>query len=449
MLLLKNISYLVSDARTVLHDVDLLIDGARISFIGAVDDASLPADIEVLDFCGKAVLPGFVNAHTHLWQMYIKGKRDDLPLTGWCDQVLMPFLDAAYGVKDEPGAERLSFLWAALAMCDMLHSGVTAFADMDLEFHQDSIFEAVRLIGMRGTIGVEMADQFYSGSADAIERNKAEVLRLIKKWPKTPDALIWAMIAPSEPNLCTDGLLKWLVEQAKEHSVPVQAHICETLRECEQVVSERGMRALEFMDGFGFLSPAFSAVHGVHLSPEEIALAATRGITVVYNPKSNMKLGSGVAPIVELLRAGVNVALATDGPASNDTMDLFEEMRLGAMLQKVSFRDPAALCACDIFSIATLGGARMLGIDAGELKPGKLADLAAVDLNAAHLIAFDADIIPTLVYCARSGDVSDVIINGKPTLRDGKVLALDEGALLCEARDAGMRLINRYGGTKC
>ncbi|MEL7608917.1 MAG: amidohydrolase [Bacillota bacterium] len=445
MLLLKNISYLISDARTTLRNADLLIDGARIAAVGAIDPAALPAHADVLDFSGKAVLPGFVNAHTHLWQMYLKGRRDDLPLSGWCDEVLLPFLGAAYAVKREPGAQRLSFLWAALAMCDMLHSGVTAFADMDLEFHQDGIFEAARLIGLRGAIGVEMADRFYSDSAETLESSKAEVLRLIKKWPRTPDAPVFALIAPSEPNLCTDGLLRWLAEQAKAHSLPVQAHICETLRESEQVLSERGMRALEWMDEFGFLSPAFSAVHGVHLSPEEIALAAKRGVTVVYNPKSNMKLASGVAPIVELLKAGVNVALATDGPASNDAMDLFEEMRLGAMLQKVDRRDPAALCAPEIFSIATLGGARMLGIDAGELKPGKLADLAAVDLGAAHLLAFGEEILPALVYCARSGDVSDVIVGGRLVLHDKKVLALDERALLKEARDAGLRFIGRAG----
>ena len=208
----------------------------------------------------------------------------------------------------------------------------------------------------------------------------------------------------------------------------MQAHVDETAGEAAQCKAERGKTELEYLDSLGFLSPRFSAVHGVHLTAREIELAAARGVTIVYNPKSNCKLGSGVCPIAALQKAGVNISLATDGPASNDRLDMFEEMRVGAMLQKAAAGDPTALGARDVFSMATRGGARMLALDAGELLPGKLADFFVLPLDKPHLAFGQGDPFATAVYCARSGDVRDVFVGGRPALKDFCAVGLDETA---------------------
>ena len=420
MLLLKNAAFLVQNADFVLKNADMLVDGGRILTVGR--SLAAPEGADVLDCRNCAVFPGFVNAHTHFYQTMLVGRRDDLPLSGWCDQVLTPPIAALYGRIPTAERERFSYLWTALAACELLHSGVTAFFNMDINYAQDGMVRAAKEANVRGCVGLELADLFLS-DAKGLARDLAEVERLLKAYPET------CVITPSEPNLCSETALKALAALAATYGALVQAHVDETALEAAQCVAERGKTELEYLDSFGFLSARFSAVHGVHMSAREIELAAKRGVTVVYNPKSNAKLGSGVCPVAALQKAGVNISLATDGPASNDRLDMFEELRVGAMLQRAAAGDPAALSAKDVFSMATLGGARMLALDAGELIPGKLADFFVLPLDKPHLAFGQGDPIATAVYCARSGDVRDVFVGGKPALLNGRVAGLDEAAV--------------------
>jgi 5-methylthioadenosine/S-adenosylhomocysteine deaminase len=306
---------------------------------------------------------------------------------------------------------------------------------MDINYAQDGMFRAAKEANTRGYIGLELADLFLSDEK-GLRRDLAEVERLLKTYPET------CVITPSEPNLCSEPALTALCALAKQYGALIQVHVDETAREAAQCVSERGKTELEYLDSLGFLSPRFSAVHGVHLTEREIELAAQRGVTVVYNPKSNAKLGSGVCPISALRQAGVNLSLATDGPASNDRLDMFEEMRFGAMLQKAALSNPEAVTASDVFAVATAGGANMLLLDAGELKEGKLADFSILPLDRPSLAFGTADLVSTIVYCAESGDVRDVYVGGKPALKNGVVTGFDESAVNKEFYDILYRLLD-------
>ena len=423
MLFLRNIRHLIVDANTVLHNADMLIDGERIVQTGV--SLFAPANAEMIDCRDCAVLPGFVNAHTHLYQTLLTGRRDDLPLSGWCDEVLTPPITALYTHFLKQDRERISYLWTAAGICEMLKSGVTAFFNMDLNYGQDGMFRATRQANVRGYIGVELADLFLSDEA-GLARDSLEIDRLLDTYPDT------AVLTPSEPNLCSEGALKSMAERMRSHGALTQIHVDETAKEAAQCIAERNMTELEYLHSLGYLSPRFSAVHGVHFSKREIQLAAQYGITVVYNPKSNAKLGSGVCPVPVLMDAGINIALATDGPASNDRLDMLEEMRAGVMLQRAVNANAGILSARDVFSMATMGGARMLMLDAGCLKAGALADFSIVPLDRPSLSFGIGDPISSIVFCAKSGDIRDVYVGGKPTLKDYRVVGLDEAAIAKE-----------------
>jgi 5-methylthioadenosine/S-adenosylhomocysteine deaminase len=251
--------------------------------------------------------------------------------------------------------------------------------------------------------------------------------------------LVTVFLGPSAPFTSSESLLRWIREAADRHDLGIQTHISETAWEVEQSLSLTGKTPLAYLESIGFLTAPITAAHGVHLTAEEIDLAGERDVAVIYNPKSNMKLGSGIAPIGPLLQAGVTVALGTDGAASNDLLDPFEEMRCGAMLQKVAAQDPTVLGSKEIFRCATEGGARACRIDAGVLDEGKLADLVLVRLDAPHLFRLTDEILPALVYCARADDVETVLVNGEIVLEDRRLVRIDERELLVEAKKVGER----------
>ncbi len=426
MLILRNIQHLIVDANTVLHNADMLIDGERIVQTGVSLPA--PADAETVDCHNCAVLPGFANAHTHLYQTLLPGRRDDLPLSGWCDEVLTPPITALYTHFIKQDRERISYLWTAVGICEMLKSGVTAFFNMDLNYGQDGMFRAARQANVRGYIGVELADLFLSDEA-GLARDSMEIDRLLDAYPET------AVLTPSEPNLCSHGVLKSMAERMRSRGALTQIHVDETAKEAAQCIAERKLTELEYLHSLGYLSPRFSAVHGVHLSKREIQLAAQHGITMVYNPKSNAKLGSGVCPVPALMDAGINIALATDGPASNDRLDMLEEMRAGVMVQRAANANAGILSAREVFTMATMGGARMLMLDAGCLKAGALADFSIVPLDRPSLGFGSGDPVSSIVFCAKSGDIRDVYVGGKPALKNYLVVGLDEAAIAKEFTD--------------
>ena len=438
MILIKNIEALVRDADRVEHDVDLLIDGHRIRGIGSIDAAGLSVEPTILDARGRAVIPGFVNAHTHLYQSLLKGYRDDLPLVDWCDQVTFPLVREILRRAWDGGETSIGALWSQLGALEMLHAGVTTFVDMDMNI--GDVVPAWSHIGIRGIAAMTMVDQWVPEELMVpLEQTQDETVALIDAWhrPADAEALVRVALGPSAPFTCSERLLEWIAEQSERHDLVVETHISETAWEVEQSIQITGTTPLAYLERFGLLERPLAAVHCVHLTEVEIALAAARGVHVIYNAKSNMKLGSGIAPIVPLHRAGAPIALGTDGAASNDLLDPFEEMRCGLLLQKAAAGDPTVLGARDAFRFATENGARAFRIDAGTLDEGRLADLAIVDLSAPHAFALNDDVVSRLVYCSKGSDVETVIVNGRIVLHDRTILTVDEAAVLEEVQRVG------------
>jgi 5-methylthioadenosine/S-adenosylhomocysteine deaminase len=250
---------------------------------------------------------------------------------------------------------------------------------------------------------------------------------------------VHVVLAPSTPFLASPDLLQWAREQRDRLGVGLQIHVSETRYEIEEIARQAGTTPLRYLDRFGLVDERLTAVHCVHLAAADLDLLQERGVVVVYNPKSNMKLGSGVAPVAEMLRRGVPVALANDGAASNDLLDMFEEMRSAALLQKVAAEDPAAISAADVFRMATEHGARACGIDAGTIDPGRLADLAVVNLRRPHLVPVH-DVVNSLVYCAKASDVETTIIDGRVVMRGRQLTTMDEDFILDLAQEWGANL---------
>lgn len=421
-------------ADKVIRNIDLLLEGNRIKKIGHFDLDGQDSNIKIIDATGKIVMPGFVNAHTHLYQNMLKGVKDDLRLKEWCEQVTFPFSHIIHQEHRQYNNIELGYYYAALGALEMVRSGITSFVDMDITL--DSIFEAWAHIGVRATGALQTVNRWIPKILmQTEEKKKQEMLGYIEKWHN--NGILKVALAPSTPFACTPDYLNWLKQVALDYGgLQIYVHVSETSWEVEQSLSESGKTPLAYLDSLDFLSRPICAVHCVHLTEEEIALAKEKEVTVIYNPKSNAKLGSGIAPIVTYLKEGIPVTLATDGAASNDLLDMFEEMRFGAMLQKAGCADPSVISAADMFKMATEAGAQMLGIDGGVLEEGKLADLVVLNPVLAHIQPLH-DVIQSLVYCGKASDVETVIIDGKIILENKKFCTVDEEKILQRAIELG------------
>ena len=266
----------------------------------------------------------------------------------------------------------------------MIRGGVTCAVDMNM--NMDAVFRGWQAVGMRGVGAIALSDRWLP---DVLRRppaeSRAEAVRLAESWHGA-DPLIETVMAPSTPFLCSRELLEWARDQAERIGIGLQIHLAETRYEVENVRQETGLTPVAYAHSLGLLGPRTSAVHCVHVTDDEIELLAESGATVVHCPKSNLKLGSGIAPLPRMLAAGVPVALAADGAASNDLLDMFEETRMAALLHKGVAEDPTVISARQAFRLATEGGARAAGIEAGRVEPGLLADLALVALDRPHLV---------------------------------------------------------------
>lgn len=422
MILIRNAAYVVVSADEVLYDRDILIQDNKIARIGK----NIPPDgCYVIEAAGKAVAPGFVNAHTHLYQNMLKGMNDTLRLKQWCEAVTFPFSNIIHKYERQLGDETLGYAYGMLGAIEMIRSGVTSFIDMDTIM--DSVMEAWRDVKIRGIAAIQSVNRWIPKELsipDELRLSKLEAM--IERWHK--NGILEVYIGPSTPFTCTPDFLKQLQQLACKYGVKIQTHVSETAWEVRQSIDETGMTPLEYLDSIGFLEQPLIAVHCVHLTPKEIQLCKEKHVTVVYNPKSNAKLGSGIAPIAELIEAGVDVCMATDGAASNDLLDMFEEMRFGCMLQKLKYDDPGRFTARDIYKIATQNGAEAIGLDAGVIQEGKLADIMMLDLSKASVAPVHG-IIENIVYCSKAADVEAVIIDGKVVMEKGKILTVDEAAV--------------------
>jgi 5-methylthioadenosine/S-adenosylhomocysteine deaminase len=450
-ILIKGAKHVIQDADTILDNADIIIEGNRIAKVierrkGTLPEDKIAPDDIVIEASGKMVMPGLINAHTHLYQNMLKGQKDGLGLKEWCEDVTFPFANVVHYDCDVKGDDSIGYHWSILAAEEMLKGGTTCFIDMDITL--DSMFKAWKDTGIRGIAAITMVDKWVPKDFYKEEDvRKRETLDVLDKWHSKPGAesLVDVFLAPSTPFTCTEELLKWIRKTATERNVGTQIHVSETSWEVPQCVEETGLTPLAYLASIGFLEGHVSAVHCVNITEEEMDLAAEKGVIVVYNPKSNMKLGNGFAPIVELLDRGVTVALATDGAASNDLLDMFEEMRVGTMVQRGRLADPSAISAKDVFRMATIGGARAARIDAGEIREGKLADIVILDMAKAHSMPV-GDLINTIVYCSKASDVDTVIVNGEVVVKEGRLTRIDEAMAREEALKAATDRLSRSQG---
>lgn len=381
-------------------------------------EAVLPGDeagarfpgYESIELPAHALIPGLVNAHTHAAMALMRGLADDLPLMRWLLEHIWP----AETKHVSPQFVRDGTL---LACAEMLRGGVTCFNDM--YFFPEASLEAALAAGMRaahGIIVVEFPSAYASDPADYLRKG----LELRDRYADNP--LVAFTIAPHAPYTVSDATFGQVRTLAAELDVPLHIHLHETADEIERSLAEHGVRPLARLERLGLLGPSLIAVHAVHLSQDEIALLARHGCSVAHCPTSNLKLASGFAPVAALLAAGVNVALGTDGAASNNRLDVLQEMRTAALVAKAVAGDAQAMPAHAALRAATLGGARALGLEAaiGSITPGKAADLVAVRMGAPELVPC-YDPASHLVYAAGRENVAHVWVAGRQVLRDGNL----------------------------
>lgn len=437
--LFTHIDSLIRDAGRIEKDIDLFVSGGKIAALGrnleGREDVSIPETAERIDCRGKILFPGFINAHTHLYQCFLRGKTDSVALKSWNEEVIFPFADRVHTLHWEANDIEAGYYWSLVGCIEMIRSGVTGFVNMDLTL--DSSYRAYIDSGMRAAGAVTAVNRWIPKKLDRdLETRKKEIIGYIEKWHRHPESAgkVQVFIAPSTPFACTEEFLHWQMDQAEKYDLGVQIHVSENRWEIEQARKEYGTTPLAYLEQIGFLRRPILAVHCVHLTDEELAIALEKGVIPIYNPKSNMKLGSGVAPIPKMLKMGLKPALATDGAASNDLLNIFEEMRCGAGLQKAAHLDASIFTAEDIFTMATENGARAMGIDGGTIDPGREADF--VILSGDRIWSAPVhDPIQNLVYCCTPGNVESVYIGGDPVLKDGEFTQLDEAAVFQKAKD--------------
>lgn len=436
-LIIRSAAFLLRDARRIESAVDILIERNRISAIGPCLPA--PPGAEVVEAAGCAVIPGLINAHTHLYQNWLKGIGAGLTLVPWCDAALFPMVDVIMQ-EHHAGNLRPSYLWTALASIEMIRAGTTCCQNIDVA--APGILQAWAEVGLRGVGAITLADDWIPAEVmTTSDRLRQSVLDYVAHW-HDPAGRLTIHLGPSAPFLCSDSLLQWTRETAEVRDLGIHIHMNEIMQEVQDSLHKYGKRPVERLAGLGLMSPRLSAVHCVHVNPAEIELLADHGAIAVHCPKSNMKLADGIMPWPAMKAAGVEVALGNDGSASNGLLDMWEEMRAAALLAAIGANDPAAISTVDVFRAATEGGARACRVDAGTLDPGRLADIAIVDLSGAHLRPMH-DVLETLVFSARACDVRDVIIDGNVVMRQRRIATVDEAALVAEADAMGRELYAR------
>ena len=427
----------MDEAGTVLEGGAVLVEGDTISTVLDAD-APRPADLHFLDATGHLVIPGLVNTHGHAAMSLLRGLADDMPLMTWLNEHIFP-------AEAELVDPEFVYWGTLLSSIEMLKSGTTTFADM--YYFRDDAARAVVDAGIRAVMGPHVigfpAPDFASPGATL-----ADAAEFMERYRDHP-TLVPGTAAHS---LYTTSLedVRAALRLAIDHGAPFQIHTAEDASEFATTTELTGMGVVEALESIGALRPGTVLAHSIYLSDEDIERIAAGGAGVSHNPQSNLKLGiPRAAPVVELLAAGIPVGLGTDGAASNNDLDLFDEMDTAAKLHKFTNADPTALPAETVFRMATMGGARVLNLHdrIGSLEPGKRADIVLLDARRAGLTPL-YNVYSHLVYAARGSDVSTVLVNGRVVVGNGRVLTVDEAEVMERARGFGARVRGVIGGSE-
>jgi 5-methylthioadenosine/S-adenosylhomocysteine deaminase len=392
------------------------------------------AATRLVDCGGKVLMPGLINAHTHVPMTLLRGLADDLRLDVWLMGYMMP-------VEREFVSPDFVQLGTKIACAEFIRSGVTSFADM--YYFEEEVAKAATEAGVRG-LCAQTVLKFPTPDAGSYEDSLAMARDFIQRWVGHP--LIVPSVAPHAPYTCTDEILRATAQLAAEFDVPLHTHLAETALEVENMRRATGMPVIPYVKKQGLFEAKVLAAHCVHIDEGEMRTLQHLGAGVAHNPTSNLKLASGVAPVTKMLEAGLNVGIGTDGPASNNDLDMFEEVRLAAILAKNHTNDPTSLPAATALTMATRLGAQAMHIGhlTGSLEAGKRADLILLDLSRLHNSPrFKRDpqnIYAQIVYASKSTDVTDVMVNGKWLMRDNQLLTLNEIDLIKAAGEYSKKI---------
>ncbi|MFH1245489.1 MAG: amidohydrolase [Candidatus Omnitrophota bacterium] len=414
----------VNSDMAVIEDGAVAIKNGVMVAVGTrnVIEGKFKANITI-NAAGKIVMPGLVNTHTHAAMVLFRGYADDLPLLQWLKEYIWPAEAEFISRENVRIASRL-------AIAEMLRSGTTTFNDM--YFFEDDVAQVAKEAGIRVMIGEGLLD-YPTPNSKTPEAGLKYTEELLKKY--SGDRLVTVAVAPHAPYTCSGELLKKAADLSKKYNSPLHIHLAETKDEVNDIVERYKMRPVAYLDSLGLLTDRTIAAHSIQVTDEELELLAARKTGVAHNPQSNMKLAEGVAPVPPMLVLKVKVGLGTDGAASNNDLNMFEEMRTAALLHKVYTWTPTVLDARSVLRIATIGGAEVLGLQdkIGSLEEGKEADIIIIDVDQPHLVPL-YNIYSLLVYAANGADVDTVMVAGKVVMKGKKLLTIDEQKAIGDMR---------------
>jgi 5-methylthioadenosine/S-adenosylhomocysteine deaminase len=404
----------------VIENGAIAVKNGKITFIGKADFATNIKAEKTINAKDKVAMPGLINCHTHVAMTLFRGIAEDQPLKTWLKETIWP-LEAKLKPEDV-------YAGALLGCLEMIKNGTTCFADM--YFHEDMVTRAVEQSGLRGVL----AQGIFK-----TEKMLDESVNFAEKFHGYANGRIKTMLGPHAVYSCSPRLLTTISEKASKLGVGVHIHLAESKEMLSEKISET-----KFLDEIGFFKGQVLAAHCINLSKEDMAILSRRGVHVAHVPVANMKLGLGAAKIVDLTSLGVNICLGTDGPASNNTLDMFETMKVAALLQKLVYNDPTVMPAYEIIKMATINGAKALGLDGeiGSLEVGKKADIILIDLLKPHLKPLH-NIYASIVYSMRGSDVDTVMVDGKILMENRQLKTLDEQAVMEKAEKLAFNLLSR------
>tara|TARA_Y100001970_G_scaffold292503_1_gene434046 strand:+ start:991 stop:2298 length:1308 start_codon:yes stop_codon:yes gene_type:complete len=415
-----------------LVNSNICISDGRIMSVGSIPD-DFDSD-HVIDATNQIVMPGLINTHTHIPMTLFRNYADDLPFWNWLIEKIKP-------AEDNLCAEHV-YWGAKLGVLEMIRSGITCFSDM--YFFMDEVAEVSCESGIRAFVCGVLMDEGKLG-----EKYLKDAIDFYNNWHGKAEGRVKAIFGPHSIYLCSPEYLKEISKEVTKRDSIIHIHLSETLREVEETKEKFGKTPVQHLNDLGLLECHTIAAHCVHLFDEDIKILRDNKVSVLNNPTSNLKLGNGFAPVNLLLRKGINVSLGTDGAASNNNLNLFEEMHLASIINKAINKDSAILSANTVIRMATINGAKALGLEneIGSIEVGKMADIILIDIKKAHFYPRN-DLISSIVYSAQASDVKTVLVNGEILMENYEIKTINQEETLLKSEKMAFDLIKRSQNSK-
>ena len=429
-ILIENCTILPMDSRDIIEDGLITTKENKITYAGPKRKTPKIETEKTIDASGMVATPGLINCHTHLAMTLFRGVAEDQPLETWLTEAIWP-LEAKLKPQD-------IYYGSLLGCLEMIKSGTTCFADM--YFHEETVAKAVQKAGLRAALAPGLLETL---DKDLAEETLKQTIQLATKYHK-PNNTIKIQLGPHAVYTCSLDFLKSVRETATRYEIGIHIHLAESKDMTDKIEREHGQTEVQLLESIDFLGPDVLAAHCIHLNQEDMQTLAKHDVKIVYNPVANMKLAQGTAEIPDLQKLGITVSLGTDGPASNNTLDMLQNMKIAALLQKAHYGDPTVLPAKTVLEMATRNAAKSLGLERtiGSLEPGKKADIALIDFKKPHLTP-QHNPYANIVYSANGSDVQTLIVDGKVLMENREVKTLDEEEIMEKAGETALNLLKR------